>query len=168
MRLLALLVALLALAPLAAAGPVDDANAALGSAGSPVTIGPLPGPPGVPSPPEPPEIFPGVPEEQASCGGTAPLMTACDASLSGAEGQTISVWVVLGTPFSGTAVATLTDFDGHFARVTCSTTLYVSAVTPFPDCSVDQSGELHAGALSLHGETQGITLGFWEVHASTE
>jgi hypothetical protein len=168
LRRAALLLALLAVAPLAAAGPFDDVNAALSGAGAPVTVGPLPAAPSPPPLPGVPDPFPPAPEEQASCGGTAPLMTTCDASLTGLEGQSVTIWIELGTPFLGTAVAVVRDTDGNSVTVTCVTNpVYVAGVI-LATCDVQHNGDLHAGTLSLHGETRDVTVGFWEVHAETQ
>lgn len=100
-----------------------------------------------------------------SCGGTAPLTTACAAdSFVAAEGDFL-LYVVAGTPFTGTIRATLTDAVGNSATWTCTYLLHVSGVTPAPACNGASTGALQAGTLTLTGATQGLSLGYWEAHA---
>lgn len=112
--------------------------------------------------PEPPQ-----PELATTCGGTAPITTACAAELTAPAG---SVWTLRasgGTGFTGTIVATLRDAHGATATWTCTYTLYVGGVSEAPACS-GSGADLAAGTLSLAGAVTDLasgapSAGGWEV-----
>jgi hypothetical protein len=108
------------------------------------------------------------PDEDFSCSGTAPVTTSCVPVTFVAAPTTFRLYVVAGTPFTGTITATLSDEQGDAASWSCAYVMWVSGAPVEPTCSSSGGGELNAGTLSLSGGASGVAAGYWEIHVDVD
>jgi len=103
-----------------------------------------------------------------SCGGTAPVSTACSVDFTGEPGDAYAMTVNGGAGFTGTILAVLQDSPGHHRGLSCTYVAFLGGVTAAPDCSMVANDDLIGGLITLTTTVTApsnvpVSVGYWEV-----